>query len=664
VSVLDPALADGGSAPSAALDPFDFRWAQRAPGLLRAFNDAGVLIAADVHVALRLGRLCVDDDDAVLLAAALAVRAPRLGHVYADLATVAGTVTVDVDRPVDLTALPWPEPDAWLERLGESPLVAVGDGGPDGRPLRLAGSWLYLDRYWGEERQVAEDLAARAAEPAAGVDEALLSAGLGRLFAGGATDDDQRLAAACAVLRRLAVVAGGPGTGKTTTVARILALLDEQASAAGQRPPLVALAAPTGKAAARLEEAVHAQAATLDVDEVTCARVLAASASTLHRLLGSRPDSRSRFRHHRGNRLPYDVVVVDETSMVSLSLMARLLEAVRTEARLVLVGDPQQLASVEAGAVLGDVVGPAADGLRMRTPARASLGAATGVDVPAQDPPPGSVVGDGVVVLRQVHRFGGAIAQLAEAIRQGDTDRTVAILAAGDDDLTWLPVDVADTATMNELIPVRAAAVAAGQALVAAARAGDARAALDALGTFRLLCAHRRGPYGVTSWMAHVERWLSATVSGFAADGAWYVGRSLLVTKNDYGLRLFNGDTGVVIAAGPDRVTAVFERRNELLRFSPTRLAAVETVHAMTIHKSQGSQFATVAVLLPDPTSPILTRELLYTGVTRAQQRLILAGTEEAVRVAVGRPIARASGLRRRLWGIAPARSLKPRNNA
>jgi exodeoxyribonuclease V alpha subunit len=150
--------------------------------------------------------------------------------------------------------------------------------------------------------------------------------------------------------------------------------------------------------------------------------------------------------------------------------------------------------------------------------------------------------------------------------------------------------------------------------------------------------------------MAHVERWLSASVDGFTADGSWYVGRPLLVTENDYGLRLYNGDTGVVIAAGPDRVTAVFERRNELLRFSPTRLAAVETVHAMTVHKSQGSQFATVAVILPDPTSPILTRELLYTAVTRAEQQLILTGTEEAVRRAVDRPIARASGLRRRLW--------------
>ncbi|MGH9286338.1 MAG: hypothetical protein ACRD0M_11800, partial [Acidimicrobiales bacterium] len=201
MSLLDAAMTGDGATPEGPpLDPFDIRRVQAAPGLLRAFNDAGVLVAADIHVAQRLGRLCSDDDPSVLLAAALAVRAPRLGHVYADLATVATTVTVDVDRPVDLAALPWPEPTGWLVQLARSPLVAAGDDAPLGRPLRLVGSWLYLDRYWAEERQVAEDLTARAADPATGVDEPLLSAGLARLFAGDTNDADQRVAAACAVL--------------------------------------------------------------------------------------------------------------------------------------------------------------------------------------------------------------------------------------------------------------------------------------------------------------------------------------------------------------------------------------------------------------------------------------------------------------------------------
>ena len=318
-----------------------------------------MLSAADVHVAVGLTSLAGEPDDLVALAAAFAVRGPRLGHVLVDLATIRSTAAVDSDEPVDLSALPWPEPEAWVARLAESPLVAVGeDAEPNAaRPLRLVGTTLYLDRYWREEREVAADLLTFSDGPPATVDEAVLADGLKRLFTGGA-DDRQRVAAATAVLRRFAVVAGGPGTGKTTTVARIVALLAEQAAAAGNPPPLIALAAPTGKAAARLEEAVHAEAATLDLDDTTRAQLLDLHASTLHRLLGWRPGSHSRFRHHRTNRLPHDVVIVDETSMVSLSLMARLVESVRPDARLVLVGDPGQLTSIEAGAVLGDIVGP------------------------------------------------------------------------------------------------------------------------------------------------------------------------------------------------------------------------------------------------------------------------------------------------------------------
>ena len=418
--------------------------------------------------------------------------------------------------------------------------------------------------------------------------------------------------------RRFTVVAGGPGTGKTTTVARILALLDEQAGAAGLPPPRVALTAPTGKAAARLEEAVHTEAATMAVDEEVRGRLRALPASTLHRLLGWRPDSRSRFRHDRDNRLPHDVVVVDETSMVSLSLMAKLVEAVRTDARLVLVGDPDQLASVEAGAVLGDIVGPG--------------------------------TGQGIVVLRRVHRFGGAIAALAVAIQRGDGDGAVEVLRAGGDDIHWIDLDAA-TADASALRPVRDGVVGAGTRIVEGAQAGDGRAALAALGAMRVLCAHRRGPYGVTEWTAQIERWLATSIPGYGDGGPWYTGRPLLVIENDYTLRLFNGDTGVVVDAGGGQPLAVFERTSGLLEISPRRLGAVDTVHAMTVHKSQGSQFDAVAVILPDASSPILTRELLYTAVTRARQRLIILGPESSIRAAVGRPIARASGLRERLWG-------------
>ena len=327
-----------------------------------------------------------------------------------------------------------------------------------------------------------------------------------------------------------AVVAGGPGTGKTTTVARIVVLLDEQAAAAGRPLPRVALAAPTGKAAARLEEAVHAEARRARrPGRDVAARLLGLSAVTLHRLLGWRPGTRSRFRHDRTNRLPFDVVIVDETSMVSTSMMANLVDAVGSDARLILVGDPDQLASVEAGAVLGDIVGPAAG---------------------RHDPDASSPIGDGIVVLRRVHRFGGAIAELAAADPPRRRRRHRSTCCAPGTPTSSGSRPLGD-ATGAGLGPVRERIVAAGRRIIDAARDGDAAAALDALGEMRVLCAHRRGPYGVTGWTAHIERWLAESIDGYAADGLWYIGRPLLVTANDYALRLYNGDTGVIVRS-PD----------------------------------------------------------------------------------------------------------------
>ncbi len=582
-------------------DPFDWQRAVAVvDGLLAEFNAADVLATSDVHAALRFGALVGESSEEVLLAAALAVRAPRFGHVFADLSSVVSTITVEPESGVDVAALPWPSADAWIAAVAASPLVA------EGGPLRLVGSALYLERYWVQEGELAADLGARNM-PAPSVDEAVLTDGLARLF----TDPVQARAGEVAVRRQLSVVAGGPGTGKTTTVARIAALLIEQGA------ELIALAAPTGKAAARLEEAVHAEAAGLDASAEARAAVAGLRAQTLHRLLGWRPDSRSRFRHGRGNRLPHDVVIVDETSMVSLSMMASLVAAVRPGSRLVLVGDPGQLTSVEAGAVLGDIVA---------SPALA----------------------DGVVVLERVHRFAGGIAELATAIAAGDEDTVIDLLLAGLDDVVWVDADAA-LASVDELDEVRELAVASAAHVVASAQAGDAARALSALESFRLLCAHRRGPHGATTWMWELERWLAEGVPGFDPGSEWYVGRPLLVTENDYGLKLYNGDTGVVIAVGDDRVEAAFERGGEPVRFSPTRLGAVDTVYAMTIHKSQGSQFGTVAVVLPDAASAMLTRELLYTAVTRARERVVLVGDEAAVRAAVARSAGRASGLAARL---------------
>jgi exodeoxyribonuclease V alpha subunit len=646
-------------------DRYDSDLALGVSGLLEEFNRAGLLSTSDVHVALRLGRLAAVADDRIRLAVAFAARAPRLGHVCVDLSTIRSTASTDNDTAVDLDGLSWPDPVDWISQLTESALVG------DDRPLHLAGNTLYLDRLWTDERQVAADLVERAATPAPGVDRGALALGLDELFGRGErgiainADDDgpdlQRLAAATAVLRSVSVVAGGPGTGKTTTVARVLALLDAQAVASGRRPPLVALAAPTGKAAARLEESVRTGAAAMPVGDVVKERLRGLSGLTLHRLLGFNPGNRTRFRHDRLNRLPHDVVVVDETSMVPLSLMARLVEAVRPDARLILVGDPEQLASVEAGAVLGDIVGPAARRLCMSDAARAELAEVTGQAVPVGAGGAGgagdsvAAFGDGIVVLQTVHRFGGAIAELADAIRRGEADAVMEVLGRQGTNVEWIEVDAAQASSLAALGTVRTLAVDGGAEVLDAARAGDAGRAIAALSDFRLLCAHRRGPDGVAAWMQHVESWLRSEVDGFAASSAsgsgWYVGRPLIVTENDYGLQLFNGDTGVVVAAGENRLVAAFERGGVIAQVSPTRLAAVDTVYAMTVHKSQGSQFKTVAFLVPIADSRLLTRELLYTAVTRAQERLILVGTEGSIRTAVERPITRASGLRGLLWG-------------
>jgi exodeoxyribonuclease V alpha subunit len=479
------------------------------------------------------------------------------------------------------------------------------------------------------------------------VDTAVLADGLHRLFGDrdDTADDLQRLAAATAVLRRFTVVAGGPGTGKTTTVARILALLYEQADTLGLPPPRAALAAPTGKAAARLAEAVHAEAATLDVTPAVRDALTATPATTLHRLLGWQPGNRSRFRHDAANQLVNNTVIVDEASMVSLSMMARLLVAVRPTARVVLVGDPRQLASVEAGAVLGDIVGPAAQGLQLHPSARRQLQHVVGAPVLADDPGPAASVADGIVVLRRVHRFGGAIAATAEAIDGGDPDAAIAVLRAAAGDVTWIEQGATlDPGRSPALAGVRRSIIEAATSVVAAAAAGDGSGALEHLRAVQVLCAHRRGPGGTSQWRAEIERWLRTAIAGYGA-GTLYPGRPLLVTENDYSLGVFNGDTGVVIDTGAGRLRAVFDRRGRLLEVRPTRLASVESLYAMTIHKAQGSQFRSVIVVLPDTTSPILTRELLYTAVTRAQNHLTLVATEAAIRAAVIRPIARASGL-------------------
>lgn len=567
-------------------DPLDWRMAVGVSGLLRTFNEAGLLEFADVHVAQRITSLAGDSNDVVALAVAVAVRALRGGSVCVDLHTAA----IDSGAP----DLPWPDPTTWLAALRASPLLR------EPPVLRLYDDrLLYLDRYWREEEQVCADLLALSV-PTAQVE----ISGCARLFP--QQYAEQRAAAEIALSQSVTVLTGGPGTGKTTTVARLLALLAEQAGTTGLR---IALAAPTGKAAARLAQAVAVEIGKLDA--LDRERLSDLPAVTLHRLLGSRPDTSTRFRHHRGNRLPHDVIVVDETSMVSLTMMARLLEAVRPDARLILVGDADQLASVEAGAVLADLV----DGLSARSGVR-------------------------VAMLRTSHRFGEAIGALADAIRRGDTEEVLALLRSGDEHVEFIE-DTDPTARLRAIVLPHALR------LREAARLGAIDIALATLDEHRLLCAHRQGLFGVQHWNQQVHNWL-AEETGQPAWSQWYAGRPLLVTANDYGLHIYNGDTGVVVT-GPDELRAVIASATGPVSFATSRLGDIETMHAMTIHKSQGSQADEVTVLVPPQDSRLLTRELFYTAVTRAKAKVRVVGSEVEVAAALGRRAVRASGLRQRL---------------
>ncbi|MFC4373805.1 AAA family ATPase [Nocardia halotolerans] len=684
--------------------------AQRGTGLLRVFNEAGVLSAADVHVAVRMGRMGREDSEDVLFAAALAVRAVRSGSVCLELARMR-EIGIDADESrevgagVDPAALPWPETDRVLTALRRSPLVLGGPTGPL-RPLRVVeadadgGALLYLDRYYQQEQTLRRVLTERSTDHPE-VDTALVRAELDRLFADavGAGLDRQRLAAALAATHWTTVVAGGPGTGKTHTIARILALLTAHRAATPELPALrIALAAPTGKAAARLQEAVREQAAELGLPELT--------AATLHRLLGWQRGRTTRFRHHEHNRLPYDVVVVDETSMVSLTMMSHLFSALRPDTRLVLVGDPDQLASVDAGAVLADLVAgpvsgapnpalrevlrlpgehtgstpsPAAGLAEPATHSAAETRTHGGSDTAGESGEPNAsnvaAPGDsgtnragahdssfersgaqvdsltalelrrlqgGIVRLTRGRRFGGRIADLAVAVRAGDADAALAILRAGGADVSLCGPE--DTAA------VRADVTSAALAVTAAAEAGDAVGALTALESHRLLCAHRQGPFGVERWDRMAAEWAAAGGAGSEGPQAvWYPGQPLLVTANDHEARIYNGDTGVIIRRPDGSLRAALQRGSRPYLVHPTQFPAVVTVFAMTIHRSQGSQYDTVSVVLPEPESTLLTRELLYTAITRARAHVRIIGTEDSIRAAIGRRVLRASGLSRNI---------------
>ncbi len=581
------------------------------PALLGAYNEAGVLDSADIRIACTL--LNPDSSPLVQLGVALTIRALRHGSVCHDITSdPADLVAADDPAAAEVTLPPF-DPEALRDALQKHPQVSSA---AQSAPLCLRGDLLYLEKYLEQEQLVATTMASNGMSPVAEPDR--IREALARLFPGPGPDR-QRLAAACVLSTRITVLAGGPGTGKTTTIASIVAMLRLL-----QPTGRILFAAPTGKAAARLSEATNHKLLESAFDHLPPALRSPIAATTVHRMLGSLPGSRTRFRHNRTNPLPADTIVVDEASMISLSQMARLFEALRPSARLLLVGDPEQLVSVDAGAVLADITRSSAPAITV--PAIREL---------AAEDEPDSVSGCGVVTLKHNYRSSDGIADLARAIRAGDVTETLVTLERAPEIEYVAELGVPDQAPSPLRDLVREIAVRTAEA----AEQDSPTVALAALERHRLLCAHRRGPQGVSTWAAAIRAWVGAP-----SDERHYPGQPLLVTSNDYQHGLFNGDVGVVVRTETG-LQAVFRRQGGVIRVHPGQLESPETPYAMTIHRGQGSEFDEVTVVLPDADSPLLTRELFYTAVTRARSRLRVIAEPRAIEQAVSTRVRRASGL-------------------
>lgn len=656
--------------------------------LLSTWSERGWLRELDRALAQLFAELDPDASPLLLLGAALASHQLGQGHVCLDLAATLANPDFVLSLPPEgedseeVMSLPSQvlagvSLETWLAACAGSSLLES-----EGAPLVLSGACLYMRRYWNYERQVAGNIAqrlqARAAAPAD------LAARLASLFPealvvdGRRLTDWQKLACAMAAQGRFTLITGGPGTGKTTTVVRLLALLQEAAMATGE-PLRLSLAAPTGKAAARLTESIGAQVQSLALDERVREQI-PTLVTTLHRLLGNRPGSRH-FRHDAANPLPLDVLVVDEASMIDLEMMASLLDALPAHARLILLGDKDQLASVEAGAVLGDLCREAENGgYSEATRTWLENQTAERLDDPAlvmSD----KALAQHIVMLRHSRRFGSGsgIGRLARAVNQGDAQMARATLAAGADDLHVLRLSgeqdrglerlLIDGQGAGESLPQgyahylqvmqeqRPMPDAGEQALDE--WAGKVLAAFD---QFQLLCAVRKGAWGVEALNERIAQALVRRGLLEQANG-WYEGRPVLVTRNDYSLGLMNGDIGIALrlpeppeapGAPMRQVLRVVFPRNDgsgaLRHILPSRLSAVETVFAMTVHKSQGSEFAHCALILPDSLNPVLTKELVYTGITRARHWFSLIESRAGIfEQAVQRRVERRSGLREAL---------------
>jgi exodeoxyribonuclease V alpha subunit len=609
----------------------------------------GLLSQIDIYFAKFISGFSKARDPDIFLAAALVSHATGSGDICLNLETVVADGFIDkqgVWEPIRCPDLP-----VWLQKLTASP--AVGRPG-EIRPLILdVKNRLYLYRYWDYENTLSNSIKNRIRRNPANLDLVRLKDSLNRLFPKMEAQgiDWQKVAAAVSGLRHLSIITGGPGTGKTYTVIKVLALLLEQLPGSALQ---IYLAAPTGKAAARLKEAIAQAKNDLNCDH-TIKAAIPAEVYTIHRLL--KPIKGSPYFHHnRDNPLMADVVVVDEASMIDLALMAKLFQAVPEKAHLILMGDKDQLASVEAGSVLGDICDR--DVIHgFSAPFANRLKEATGENVETEIKPMNEKSGlqDSIAVLQKSYRFAtrSAIGGLSRAVNRADADAAIAILENPDGkSLAYQQLHA-----NNLLIETLAEQIVSGYQPYL--QTNDPAEALRHLRCFKILCALNVGPVGVQAVNKLAEKVLSRKnliQLNPMKKNPWYAGRPVLITRNNYALGLFNGDIGIALPAvdvSPNVLSVFFsDNTGGVRRFQPYQLPEHETVYAMTVHKSQGSEFDEVLFILPDRDIPILTRELLYTALTRARKKMTIWGTPSIIRSAIARKIERTSGLRDALWGI------------
>ncbi|GKV93997.1 exodeoxyribonuclease V subunit alpha [Pectobacterium aroidearum] len=597
---------------------------------------------------IQFARMLADETQPDLLLAAACLSAHSgAGHVCLPLENLQAQTLFDGRDPELaqqlLTEAGLNAVSAWQQRLLASD--AVSDG-TTSTPLVLQGEKLYLQRSWQSEGRVARFIASE--RDTISIDEPAIRSVLDRLFPDtGEEVDWQKVAAAVALTRRIAIISGGPGTGKTTTVAKLLAALIELNTGEALR---IQLAAPTGKAAARLTESLGQALHRLSV-EPQQREAFPQEATTLHRLLGAVTDSQ-RLRHHQDNPLHLDVLIVDEASMVDLPMMANVIAALPPHARIIFLGDRDQLASVEAGAVLGDICRFAEAGYSR---ARAQqLQRLTGCKLDESGPEGQRTVSDSICLLRRSYRFDphSGIGQLALAVNGGDDVRVRAVLNGEFADITCSPL--AEAEEYQAMLAQCVEGYRDYLQLIAAGASPDA--VLLAFQRYRQLCALREGPFGVAGLNQRIEQALHQ--AGLIQRSRnplnrWYPGRPVMIERNDAALGLFNGDIGIAMTGESGELRVFFPLPNgETKDVTPSRLPPHETAYAMTVHKSQGSEFDHTALVLPNHYLPVLTRELVYTAITRARQRLSLYTDIRILCRAVKTPTQRYSGLEERISAL------------